>query len=236
MGSIGRVGDVRVGTSGRAAGDAGASRFTRLGILVTIVVVVAGSAAQLIDYAFFGQRIRALDSASAGGVFGAVGDIAVAGAAVSAWVLAARVRSARWVAALAGLLTFLAADQVTDLHEHISHWIAIYLSVLASFIGLAAVAQGLSGRLRFGVDSGIGHTVTDRLIGIGLGLLAFSFLLHVFGQRLLVELGVNSASLGYQIKVVVKHGTEVAGWLLIALGMLRTGLPGIRHNDTGQTK
>lgn len=219
--------DVQVGLGGRTAG-AGANRFTRLGIIVTIVVVAAGSAAQLIDYAFFGQRIRALDSASDGGVFGAIGNFAVAAAAVSAWVLAVRVRSARWVAALAGLLTFLAVDQVTGLHEHISHWLAFYLPVLlASFMGLAAVARGPSGRLRLGVDRGIGHPVTDRLIGVGLALLAFSFLLHVFGQRLLLELGVNSESLAYQIKVVAKHGSEVAGWLLIAFGILRIGLP--RH-------
>jgi hypothetical protein len=222
------VDDVQVGLGGRTAGGAGVNRFTRFGIIVTIVVVVAGSAAQLIDYAFLGQRIRALDSASDGGVIGAIGNFAIAAAAVSAWVLAVRVRSARWVAALAGLLTFLAADQVTGLHEHISHWLAFYLPVLlASFMGLAAVAGGLSARLRFGVDRGMERNVTDRLFAVGLVLLAFSFLLHVFGQRLLLELGVNSESLAYQMKVVAKHETEVAGWLLITLGMLRIGLP--RH-------
>src|SRR5215471_3373855 len=224
MASIGGVDDVQAGMGGRTAGNAGADRFTRLGIIVTVLVVVAGAAAQLIDYAFFGQRIRALDSASGGGVFGVIGDFAVAAAAVSAWLLAVRVRPARWVAALAALLTFLAADRVTGLHEHISHWLAFYLPVLlASFMGLAAVARGPSGRLRFGFYRGIRRPVAARLIGVGLALLAFSFLLHVAGQRLMLELGVNSEGLAYQIKVVAKHGAEVAGWLLITLGLLRSG-------------
>lgn len=42
----------------------GTNRFTRLGIITTIVVVLAGSIAQLINYGFFDQRIQALDSGS----------------------------------------------------------------------------------------------------------------------------------------------------------------------------
>jgi hypothetical protein len=33
------------------------------------------------------------------------------------------------------------------------------------------------------------------------------------------------------LKAVVKHGTEVAGYLLVALGLLRLGLPRRRHPD-----
>lgn len=194
-------------------GNIRADRFTRLGVLATIVVVVAGSAAELINYGFFGERIQALNAPSDGGMFGTIGDVAIAAAAISAWILAARVRSARWIAVLAGVLTFLAVDHVTDLHDHISHWLAFYLPVLiATFAGLAAVARGGSWRL-----PGI-----DRLIGAGLLLLAFSFLTHLSGERLLLELRAASPTgLAYQIKAVVKHGTEAAGWLLIALGLLR---------------
>jgi hypothetical protein len=226
-GSIVRVDHIHAAWHRRDASprgeNIGADRFTRLGVLVTIVVVVAGSAAELINYGFPGQRIQALDAASDGGVFGAVGDIAIAAAAVSAWILAARVRSARSVAVLAGLLTFLAADQVTDLHDHISHWLAFYLPVLAAtFAGLVAVARGRSGRLQFRSDRGAGRPGTDHLIGTGLLLLAFSFLAHLSGERLLLELRAASPTgLAYEIKAVVKHGTEAAGWLLIALGLLR---------------
>ena len=210
------------GIPGRAARDAGASRFTKPGIILTIVVVLAGSAAQLIGYGFFGNRIGLLDSAADGGAFGAVGDIALAAAAVSAWTLAVRARSARPVAAaLAVLLTFLAADKVTRLHEHIPHWLAFYLPVLtAAFVCLVAVARGPSR-----VSRDRGHAATDQLIGAGLALLAFSFLVHVSGDRLLVALGASTSGWAYQVKAVAKHGTEVAGWLLTALGLLRLAGP-----------
>jgi hypothetical protein len=199
------------------------SRITKPGILVTTVVVLAGSAAQLIDYGFFGLRIGLLDSATGGGIFGAVGDIALATAAGSAWVLVARVRSAHPVVGiLALLLTFLAVDKVTRLHEHVPHWLAFYLPVLAAaFLCLMSLARCRSVRPGSRVDRSRDGASTDPLISTGLALLAFSLLVHVFGDRLLVELGANSSGWAYQIKAVAKHGTEVAGWLLTALGLLR---------------
>jgi hypothetical protein len=212
------------GIPSRTAGDVDANRFMKSGILVIIVVVLAGSAAQLIDYGFFGLRIGPLNSATNGGIFGAVGDIALAAAACSAWVLTARVRSARSVAAaLAVLLTFLAVDEATRLHYHVPYWLAFYLPVLAAtFICLVAAARGHAGYPRSRVDPGNGRAVTDRLIGIGLLLLTLSFLMHLSGDRLLLEFGAaDYAGWAYQIKAVVKHGAEVAGSLLIVLGLLR---------------
>ena len=221
--------------SGHTASDADTGWFTKLGVLVTIVIILTVSAAQLINYKFFDKRIPALDPGSDGGVFGAIGDIALAAAAISAWLLAARVNSARPVAAvLAGLLTFLAADDVTRLHDHIPHWLAFYLPVLAAaFICLVAIARGGSGRPRFHVHRGEDRAVLDRLIGVGLLLLVFSLLLHLFGKRFLLDLGLSDTTgLAYQTKAVVKHGTEVAGWLLITLGLLRISLARTHQPDT----
>jgi hypothetical protein len=66
------------GISRSAARHVGTSRFTKFGVLVTIAVVLAGSAAQLVNYEFFGLRIRSLDPGSDSGVFGVIGDIALA--------------------------------------------------------------------------------------------------------------------------------------------------------------
>lgn len=227
------------GISSRPAGDAGTGRFTKLGILGTTAIVLTVSAAQLINYGFLGQRLPALDPGSDDGVFGAIGDIALATAAISAWILAARARSARSVAAaLAGLLTFLAADNMIRLHDHIPHWLAFYLPVLAAaFICLFAIARSRSGSPRFRVHRGENRAVVDRLIGVGLLLLFFSFLLHLFGKRFLLDLGLSDTTgLAYQTKAVVKHGTEVAGWLLIALGLLRLSLALRRHPDAVKTQ
>jgi hypothetical protein len=193
-------------------------------VLATALVVLAASAADLIDHGF-SLGIPALDSASDGGVFGILVDVAVAAAAAAAWVVTARVRSVRPTAAvLAVLLTFLAVDQASALHDRIPHWLAFYLPVLiASFGCLVAMAGGVPGLPR----SRPGRAGLDRVLVAGLGLLIFSFLLHLFGERLLAGLGASSpAGWAYQVKAVVKHGTEVAGWLLIALGLLRLGLSG----------
>jgi hypothetical protein len=155
----------------------------------------------------------------------AIGDIAIAAAAASAWVLAARVRSARpAAAALAALLTFLAADHVTGLHDNIPDWLAFYFPVLvASFVCLLVVSRGPSGRTKFRAHRAGGLAV-DRLIGAGLLLLTFSFLLHGLGW--LVSLGIaDTTGFAYQAKAAAKHATEIAGWFIVALGLLRLGLP-----------
>jgi hypothetical protein len=209
-----------------------ADRFTRIGVVATILVVLAVSAAGLIDHGF-DLNIPALDSASDGGVFGALVDVGVGAAAASAWLVVARARSARSIATvLAVLLTFLAVDQVFGLHGHVPHWLAFYLPLLlASFVCLVAIARGLPGLPRVRTVQGAADTVVERLVGAGLVVLVFSFLLHLFGERLLADLGASSpAGWAYQVKAVVKHGTEAAGWLLIALGLLRLGLPGRFHS------
>ena len=218
MASIVRVDNMHpavISVSGRTADQASPGPFTRLGVGVTIVIVVSVIAAQFVNYGFLGERVRTLDPGTDRGVFGFVDDVALAAAAAAAWALAARVRPVRPVAVvLAVLLTFLTVDDVVRLHDHIPHWLAFYLPVLAAvFVCLAVLARA---------DPGAGRAVADPVIGAGLLLLLCSFLLHVFGRRLLLDLGFSdSAGLAYQVKAAVKHGTEVAGWFLIALGLLR---------------
>jgi hypothetical protein len=216
----------------RAPCDTKAGRFTRIGVVTTIVVVLAASAAELIAHGL-DLNIPVLDSASDGGVFGALVDVAMAAAAASAWLVVARARSARSVATvLAVLLTFLAVDQVTGLHNRVPHWLAFYLPLLlAALVCLVAIARGFPGLPRVRTSPGAPDGVVERLVGAGLVVLVFSFLLHLFGERLLAGLGASSpAGWAYQVKAVVKHGTEAAGWLLISLGLLRLGLPGRFHS------
>src|SRR5436305_14920578 len=166
---------------GRAPGHLGTNRLTKVGVLATMLVVLAASAADLIDHGF-NLGIPALDSASDSGVFGALVDVAVAAAAAAAWVLTVRARSVRPAAGvLAVLLTFLAVDQASALHDRIPHWLAFYLPVLLAAFGcLVAIARGARG-------AGL-----DRVVVAGLVLLIFSFLLHLFGERLLASLGLSN--------------------------------------------
>jgi hypothetical protein len=179
-------------------------------------VVLAGTAAQLIGYELFHGRVPALNSASDGGLFGLVGDISIATATVAAWIVLVRVRPVRVaMVVLPPLLTFLTVDKVVRLHDHIPHWLVFYLPVLAAtFVAAAAVARGLSPRC-------------VRLAATGLALLIGSFALHQYGEWLLYHLGGSDTGWLFQVKAVVKHGLEVAGWLLIALGLA----VGLREHD-----
>jgi len=203
--------------SGRSESSAGTDRLIAVRIAAVSGVVLAGSAAQLVGYGFFHGRVPALDSASDGGLFGLVGDVSIATATVAAWIVLIRVRPVSVImVALPPALTFLTLDKVFRLHDHIPHWLVFYLPVLAAtFVAVAAVARGLSPR-------------SLRLTAIGLALLIGSFALHQYGEWLLYHLGGSDAGWMFQVKAVVKHGSEVAGWFLIALGLA----VGLREHDS----
>jgi hypothetical protein len=194
--------------SGQSGNTEGTGRLIAAGIAVTTGIVVAGTAAQLIGYGFFHGRIQVLNSASDGGLFGLVGDISIAAATLAAWIVLVRVRPLTiTILVLPPLLTFLTVDKMFRLHDQIPDWLVLYLPVLAAtFVAAAAVARRLSPRY-------------FRLTEIGLALLIGSFLLHQYGEWLLSHLGGSSIGWMYQVKAAVKHGLEVAGWLLISLGL-----------------
>jgi hypothetical protein len=202
--------------SGHGGSSAGTGRLIAVGIAAVGGVVLAGTAAQLIGFGVFHGRVRALDSASDGGLFGLVGDISIAAATVAAWVVLVRVRPVRVATVvLPPVLTFLTVDKTFRLHDRIPHWLVFYLPVLAvTFVAVAAVARGLS-------------RPCVRLTAVGLALLIGSFLLHQYGEWLLHYLGGSDAGWLFQVKAAVKHGLEVAGWFIIALGLA----VGVREHD-----
>ena len=194
--------------SGHSASGAGTGRLIAVGIAGTTGIVLAGTAAQLIGYGLFHGRVPALNSAADGGLFGLVGNISIAAATLAAWLVLLRIRP-RTIAtvALPVLLSFLTVDKIFRLHDHIPGWLVFYLPVLsATFVAIAAVARLLSPRC-------------FRLTTIALALLVGSFLLHEYGEWLLLHLGGSTTGWMYQVKAAVKHGLEVAGWLFIALGL-----------------
>jgi hypothetical protein len=137
-----------------------------------------------------------------------LGDVALIAAALAAWRLAVRHRGRRAPAALAVLLTFLALDHATGLHDRVPHWRLVYLPLLAAtFLALVVVADG-------------GSSAGRRLVLTGLVLLGGSLVLHEIGGWLIARAGAAPDGWVFQLKVGVKHGTEVAGWVLVALGLI----------------
>jgi hypothetical protein len=178
------------------------------GIVATGAVVLAGTAAQLIDYGFLDGRVAALDSATDGGIFGVVGDVSLALATAAAWTVLIRMRPVTAATvALPPILTFLTIDKAFRFHDHIPHWIVFYLPLLAAvFVAAVSIARRLSSRC-------------FRVIAIALAMLAGAFLINRSGDWILREVGGWDNGWMWQVKAVVKHGLEVAGWLLMALGL-----------------
>jgi hypothetical protein len=202
--------------SGHSASSAGTGRLIAIGIAATTGIVLAGTAAQLIGYGVFHGRVPALDSASDGGLFGLVGNISIAAATLAAWTVLLHIRP-RTIAmvALPLLLSFLTIDKISRLHDRIPGWLLFYLPVLAAtFVVIAVVARRLSPRC-------------FRLTAIALALLVGSFLLHEYGEWLLFRVGGSTTGWMFQVKAVVKHGLEVAGWFFVALGLA----VGLREHD-----
>jgi len=195
----------------------------RFGAFAAAALICAAVATQRVDYGVYDLRVRALDSNADGAILERLGDAALLAAAVAAAFLAAHPPRRATTVGLSLLLAFLAVDRLVGLHEEVSHWRVLYLPIVAAtLLALAAVA----GDLR---PAGV------RLLLGGILLLAFSFVLHELGAWLMVRLGAAPDGWAYQLKVGVKHGTEVAGWLLVALGIALGGRASTitRHSGTG---
>lgn len=182
-------------------------------LALTVAVVSAGTAGQLVDYGF-DLHAAALDSTGGGGLLGAAAEVALVAAAVAAWVLVVqasavsmnvtpsstarrRTRLARppklAAVGLAALLTFLAFEDVVPV-------------AAMTFVALVVVAQRLQKPSR-------------TLLHVALVLLATGFLLHAGGDSALDLLGVENDGWIYQLKSVIKHDAEAAGWMLVAIGL-----------------
>jgi hypothetical protein len=185
----------------------GADHLRAAGVSAILALVAAGAAAQLVNYGL-DLHDAVLDSSADRGAFGVVGDVAVALAAyASASVWGSVRRASAAAAALPVLLAFLTVDKVLRLHDDVAGWQVYYAPILlAAFFAFATIARQLP-------------APTARLIRLGLALLVLAFVLHVTSRAALDLLGVGENSWPAQIKGIVKHGAEVAGWLMVALGL-----------------
>jgi hypothetical protein len=202
-----------VSAAARQVNGVAERRLIAAGVLWVCAVVLAQTAAQLIDYRFFGLRLKVIRSDTDGGIFGVIGVIALFLTSAAAWVALASLPTLRRpLEVLAPLTTFLALDKALRLHDHVPHWLLLYLPLLAAvFLSLLEIAR----RADFSV----------RLLIIGaVLLLGFAFAIHQYGDAVLVRLDESSSGWMYQLKGVTKHGAELAGWLFVALAITALSL------------
>jgi hypothetical protein len=173
------------------------------GLLVTISMVVLLAASQLINFGVFNLRLRAFDCDYHKSIFGVASLLAQAVvAAASVW----RARCAerhRWAwfalgALVAGLLVV----------RGLTSFDATVLALpLACVFGLV---WWLTWR-----DHGAARTV----VWTGLILMMASLLLHKVGLAA-DSSTASSYTWPHQLVTVVKHGCELAGWALVATGIV----------------
>jgi hypothetical protein len=178
------------------------------GAAVAIAVVMA---THLVDFGADDLRIRILDSAYEWSWSHLVATAAFATAAVLGFAGAQRSAAHRpaW-RAIGGLFAFLFADNVTRLHAHFGLWPVVYAPVLAALMVLLAFVAW---------DSDQQHIVLGAL-----ALLIASLAIHVLGPHVVRALGWGPGSWAYQIKVGLKEGSEMAGWVLLLPPLARLAL------------
>jgi hypothetical protein len=133
----------------------------------------------------------------------AFGAGALAGAAGRAW---AGERPREWAVA-AVLFGAFCADGATRWHDSVPHWPLLYAPLL---LALAAALWRLSaGREEAAV------------VRAGLGLLAVALAIHVLGPAAVRALGWSADGWAYQVKVALKEGSELAGWLVVVPALAR---------------
>jgi hypothetical protein len=180
-----------------------ADRIILVGVTVAVLLAFGQILTQVIDAAALGLRVTALNSDSHRSVFGVVslGVQAATGVAVGLRCLTSPRRG--WWLVLAALVGVLLVVR------------ALVPGKPAAFALPVAVAFVL-----FWWLTTIDYRRARTVVRVGLFVLAFSFVVHVVGPRIVDHLGYDVGSFPYELKGILKHSTELAGWALVGTGVL----------------
>jgi hypothetical protein len=180
-----------------------------VGLVLSVAVVLAQTASQWIDFHFFDLRLRLLDSGHHLSVFGAASIMAEAVAAAAIALRGVSMRRRAWllVSVPVGVLIIPRAlmRYETVFARYDVPILVVPLAVV--FIVLCALTFRDARRVRF-------------MVWGSLVLLACSFALHAVGPQADADgratTYVISHTWAYQATGMLKHGAELAGWMLLA--------------------
>jgi hypothetical protein len=180
-----------------------AGRIISVGLWLAAATVLAQVACQLIDFRLFHLNLRILDSGHHRSVFGAASLAAQAAAAGALVVRAVRPSPVRvaWIL-LAGLVAVLVV--IRALLRYDARLLLPPLAVI--FVLLCWLVSHDPRAVR--------TIVLGSLI-----LLVCSFALHLVGPTADTA-HWDERTWMYQLIAIVKHGAELAGWILLATGIL----------------
>jgi hypothetical protein len=191
------------------------SRSTQVlaaGLLLTAAVVAAQAASQWIDFHFFALRVRLLDSGHHLSVFGAASILAEAVAAAAIAMRGVSMRRLAWllVAVPVGVLIIPRALMRYEAAFARYDVAILVVPLTVVFLVLCVLTLRDARRVRF-------------MVWGSLALLACSFALHAVGPQADADgratTYVITHTWAYQATGMLKHGAELAGWLLLATAM-----------------
>lgn len=183
-----------------------ADKMTRVivvGVVVTVAIVALQAASQAIDFSLFNLRIRAFNADKHDSVFGIASFLAqLAVAAASGW-RSRHVTRHRWAWLALGVLV-------------------AGLVIIRGLVTFNATALAVPLACVFGLLCWL--TWRDRvpgrtLVWAALILMATSLLLHKVGLAADAS-AASDYTWAYQITGMIKHGAELAGWMLLATGIV----------------
>ncbi len=184
-----------------------ASRVTRVAILIVGVSVTAVVTAHLVDFGVYDLRINAMNANLGTSPVAWVSPAAVLIALVASIVLVLRTGQGS-IRVLPFALAIVLVLATRHIGESIPYWQVLLLPPL----GVTLVALWIAAR-----DL---NPSTGRMLRSGCLLLVIAFSLHVFGAAILRHLGFGVDSWPYQVKIALKEGSEISGWMLIAAALV----------------
>ncbi len=196
---------------GRQDRNGRVKRIITAGVVATIAVVALQAASQAVDFSVYNLSLRALNSDTHYSVFGIASLLAqTAVAAASAW-RAGRLEQRRpaWLALATLVAVLVIVRGMTTFNA------ALLAVPLACVFWLLCRLTWRDPR------------PARAVVWAGLMLMVVSLLLHKLG----LAADTSTASdytWAYQITAMVKHGGELAGWMLVATGIL-AGVTGTVH-------
>jgi hypothetical protein len=192
-----------------------ADRVIVIGVSLAVVAALGQIVTQVVDFAAFDLRIASLNSDVHMSIFGIL-SLAAQGAVAVAVAIRCRLSAQRtgWLV-LAGLIVVLLAVRAALPDDPI----VFLLPVVAAFALFWSLTSGDYHRAR-------------AVVRVALFVLAFSFVIHIVGPRIVTALGYGYGSWAYELKGILKHSTELSGWILATTGILAGGLIGNRFTST----
>jgi len=178
-------------------------RLVLVGLLVTAALVTVQALAQTLDFGVFDLRLPALNSDKHGSVFGIASlaaQLAVAAVALRRARLE-RDRRAAWLALGALVVGLVIVRGLLTYHA---------VLVAGPLACVLALVCWLSWR---------GPALAGAVVLGALAAMAVSLALHEVGLAADAS-KASDYTWAYQIEGMVKHGGELAGWLLLATGLL----------------